>query len=327
MSDGAGKFERLVDGGIENLVRSFFDEYEKENAEFRANAGLPMEVIREEVGDCCDWCADLADTYDYWDAPKEVWQRHEHCRCMVIVRTTKGTFQDAWSKKEYQSQREARIAREEELANELTSERARKTAQSEGKKYVYGEALPVDMDYIESKEYSMKYQGITGDPEVDDIICEQAKSILKHRSGTDGEDLILIDYNTGEILLDHRTSKEHNGVEYTNEIEEKIIEYSLNGRKIVALHNHPPGTPPTAHDAVSALFHGYDIGVACGHNGRVFTYLPAKYPMTKEECNKIHNYIALQEVGLNGRSLNGKTIDERWSEELNRYGVYFRGRD
>lgn len=119
MSDGAGKFERLVDGGIENIVRSFFDEYEKENAEFRANAGLPMEVIREEVGDCCDWCADLAGTYDYENAPKEVWQRHEHCRCMVITRTTKGTFQDAWSKKEYQSQREARIAREEEILKEI----------------------------------------------------------------------------------------------------------------------------------------------------------------------------------------------------------------
>ncbi|MBO4290167.1 MAG: hypothetical protein J5865_08745, partial [Lachnospiraceae bacterium] len=113
----AGKFERLVDGGIKNLVRSFFDEYEKENAEFRANAGLPMEVIREEVGDCCDWCADLADTYDYWDAPKEVWQRHEHCRCMVVVRTTKGLYKDAHTKKEFESRKEARREKEDEILN------------------------------------------------------------------------------------------------------------------------------------------------------------------------------------------------------------------
>ena len=112
MSDGAGKYNRLMDSAIENVVRSFFDDYERDNAEFRAQSGLPVEVIREEVGDCCDWCADLADTYDYWDAPKEVWQRHAHCRCMVITRTTKGNYQDTWSRKEYESQREARIARE-----------------------------------------------------------------------------------------------------------------------------------------------------------------------------------------------------------------------
>lgn len=118
MSDGAGKYERLTEAGIENVVRSFFDEYEKENAEFRSQSGLAVEVIREEVGDCCDWCADIAGNYDYWDAPKEVWQRHEHCRCMVITRTTKGTYQDAWSRKEYQSRRDARIAREEEINRE-----------------------------------------------------------------------------------------------------------------------------------------------------------------------------------------------------------------
>lgn len=122
MSDGAGKYERLMKAAIENVSQSFFDEYEKSNAEFRTRAGLHMLVIREEVGDCCDWCADLADTYDYENAPKEVWQRHAHCRCMVITRTEKGTYQDAWSRKEYQSQREARIAREEELLTEQGGE-------------------------------------------------------------------------------------------------------------------------------------------------------------------------------------------------------------
>ena len=122
MSDGAGKYERLMKAAIENVSQSFFDEYERSNAEFRAKAGLKMLVIREEVGDCCDWCADLAGVYDYEDAPSEVWQRHAHCRCMVVTRTEKGTYQDAWSRKEYQSQREARIAREEEIIADRENE-------------------------------------------------------------------------------------------------------------------------------------------------------------------------------------------------------------
>lgn len=115
MSDGAGKYRRLLDEATENLSQYFFDSYGHDNAEFRTRSGLPMIVIREELGDCCSWCADLAGTYDYADAPPEVWQRHAHCRCMVITRTEKGAWQDAWSRKEYQSEREARIAREEEL--------------------------------------------------------------------------------------------------------------------------------------------------------------------------------------------------------------------
>ena len=118
MSDGAGKYRRLLDEAIENLSQYFFDSFEHGNAEFRSSAGLPMIVIREELGDCCSWCADLAGTYDYADAPPEVWQRHGSCRCMVITRTEKGTYQDAWSRKEYQSERDARLAREEELMAE-----------------------------------------------------------------------------------------------------------------------------------------------------------------------------------------------------------------
>ena len=107
-----------VDEAIENLSQYFFDSYAHDNAEFRTRSGLPMIVIREELGDCCSWCADLAGTYDYADAPPEIWQRHAHCRCMVITRTEKGAWQDAWSRKEYQSEREARIAREEEINRE-----------------------------------------------------------------------------------------------------------------------------------------------------------------------------------------------------------------
>lgn len=121
MSDGAGKYRRLLNEAIENLSQYFFDSFEHGNAEFRSRAGLPVIVIREELGDCCSWCADLAGTYDYVDAPPEVWQRHGSCRCMVITRTEKGAYQDAWSRKEYQSYKEARIARAEEIEEEQAS--------------------------------------------------------------------------------------------------------------------------------------------------------------------------------------------------------------
>lgn len=124
MSDGAGKYERLIESAIENLSRHFFDSYEESNAKFRTETGLKMIVVREEIGDCCSWCADLAGVYDYDSAPKEVWARHANCRCMVVTKTERGTYQDAWSRKEYASEQAARAAREQEILIDLERARA-----------------------------------------------------------------------------------------------------------------------------------------------------------------------------------------------------------
>lgn len=116
--DPMEEMEDLAEASIENLAQHFFDSYERENAAFRRSSGLKVTVIREELGDCCSWCADLAGVYEYGSEPKDVWARHANCRCMVVTKTERGTYQDAWSRKEYQSQREARIAREEEIREE-----------------------------------------------------------------------------------------------------------------------------------------------------------------------------------------------------------------
>lgn len=115
MSDGAGKYRRLLSWGTENVAQGFYDDYVEELSRFRAEAGLKVTIIRDEMGDCCSWCHDLAGVYGYEDAPEDVWARHAHCRCIVTTKTEKGEWQDAWSKKRYQSFRDNRIAREKEI--------------------------------------------------------------------------------------------------------------------------------------------------------------------------------------------------------------------
>ena len=131
MSEAHDKFDRLLDSSSRNLVNAFFDNFQKSNTSFRAKAGLKQVVIRKELGSCCDWCRSLAGTYTYGDEPQEVWMRHANCRCMVITRTEKGTYQDAWSRKEYENERAARVAREEEILKEqkiLEEKRRRRSA-------------------------------------------------------------------------------------------------------------------------------------------------------------------------------------------------------
>ena len=109
---------RLMDSGTRNIVQSANDEYCKKNAEFRAKAGLEVLIIRESLGECCSWCSDLEGVYTYDTAPDDVYARHRDCNCVVSTKTKKGTFQDAWSKKEYKTYRENRIARAKEIERE-----------------------------------------------------------------------------------------------------------------------------------------------------------------------------------------------------------------
>lgn len=118
-----GKYENLLDSGTRNIIQSFYDNFAKDNASFRRKSGMKVTVIREALADCCDWCMDLEGVYDYETAPNDVWARHLDCKCMVVTKTERGTYQDAWSRKEYASQREARIAREQEILEEQEKEK------------------------------------------------------------------------------------------------------------------------------------------------------------------------------------------------------------
>ena len=100
---------------IANISQSFYDKYVEVNARFRARSGVKTVIVRRELGKCCDWCSQLAGIYNYGEAPDDIYRRHDNCRCMVTVRYEKGTYEDVWSKKEYASQREARIARAKEI--------------------------------------------------------------------------------------------------------------------------------------------------------------------------------------------------------------------
>lgn len=118
MSEAFEKMIRLLESGVQNIVQSSNDEFCRKNAEFRAKAGLEVVIIRESLGKCCSWCSELEGTYTYDTAPDDVYARHRGCRCVVSTKTKKGTYQDAWSKKHYNSYRENRIAREKEIISE-----------------------------------------------------------------------------------------------------------------------------------------------------------------------------------------------------------------
>jgi len=72
---------------------------ETENAEFHYKSGMSPKIIRKETGKCCKWCKNLVGTYRYPDVPKDVYRRHQNCRCTVEYIPKKGVRQDVHTKK------------------------------------------------------------------------------------------------------------------------------------------------------------------------------------------------------------------------------------
>ena len=138
MTDKRKKFERLLLSSVSNLAMSFADSYIEKNVERRASAGLKATVIRRQLGKCCDWCRNLAGIYTADKLPADIYKRHANCRCMVTYKTEK-VYTDAWSKKQFEIQKAARLEREKELKEEIYIERVfekdRRIAKDQGQRY------------------------------------------------------------------------------------------------------------------------------------------------------------------------------------------------
>lgn len=111
---------------IINNTEAFMDDFIKDNAEFRSDAGLKTTITRVAETNCCQWCADLEGTFDYGDAPDEIYRRHEFCRCAVTVQYKK-TSQNVWTKKEWESTPEEIERRIDTKPSEMTQAERQQT--------------------------------------------------------------------------------------------------------------------------------------------------------------------------------------------------------
>lgn len=216
------------------------------------------------------------------------------------------------------SMRRAQYAANKDAIN--AQKRAAYAARSERARFLgKGKSIQIDNAYIGSQDFRMSFRGITRQPKVDDAICEYSRNILRDRTGTYKETLVLLDADTGKHILSISRDGPDHGIIYDEAVEAAIKRVKDGGHRIIAIHNHPNSLPPTMDDGVSALVRGYDVGVAVGHDGSVFTYTPAKKILTKEQCEEIHNAISYQ-------IKTGAHIEDVWYSMLEAYGMIVRRR-
>lgn len=89
----------LLGEPIVNFTQSIIDDTIRKNAEFHHQSGLQPEIVRKSYFHCCEWCQEVQGNYKYPRVPKDVYRRHQHCRCIVDYDPKSGKNQNVWTKK------------------------------------------------------------------------------------------------------------------------------------------------------------------------------------------------------------------------------------
>lgn len=193
-----------------------------------------------------------------------------NCRCASLTRARWGLDED-----ELQTLKDRAKYFELDKTEDFNDFKKKylKAAESEAQFGVqYGkDAVNVDFDYINSKEYRDKFSNITGSAKANEAVYDATTSILKHCDGTEHEDLYLLGMD-GKVLAKVTDSASKLGINYTDEFKDILEDVTANNIPVIAIHNHPHGTPPSPDDFRKAFENKYQIGVAVGHNGQVYVY-------------------------------------------------------
>lgn len=127
---------------------------------------------------------------------------------------------------------------------------------------------------VDSRSFREKFNRMDEDEGVCREYYQAAKDMLRHRSGTDGEDLYLWNSRLGKWYKS-TTGTKKGTPEYTDEILRGIRECGKQF-ELVSFHNHPQGMPPSVSDLNVALKNSYKKAYIICHNGKIFEYTAPK---------------------------------------------------
>lgn len=100
--DSAEEAAWVLDDPIVNFSQSVVDDTIDANVTAHWRAGLDPVVKRVQTGGACPWCMALAGVYRY-PVSRDVYRRHERCRCIILYDPGQGKVQGAHSKIQYAS--------------------------------------------------------------------------------------------------------------------------------------------------------------------------------------------------------------------------------
>ncbi|MBR0455654.1 MAG: hypothetical protein IJJ01_03225 [Firmicutes bacterium] len=107
----------ILDEPVKTFSKNAVDDTLQKNVEFQGKSGLSPKIVRTASADACEWCQEVAGTYEYPNVPDDVYRRHANCNCIVEY-VDGGKIQNVHTKAIYtEAEREAEVQRRINVAN------------------------------------------------------------------------------------------------------------------------------------------------------------------------------------------------------------------
>lgn len=122
---------------------------------------------------------------------------------------------------------------------------------------------------VESAEYVRKIDKLPEGKGVKRLIRTEMIQAIKHRNGTEFEDLIFIDSvnNTMRKSIDYEVPRTAKPTKKMMQMLSETDDYT-----IIAIHNHPSSSVPSFDDIAVAAIRKYKYGLIACHDGEIFKY-------------------------------------------------------
>ena len=118
----------LLEEPVVNFTQSIIDDSIQKNAEFQHKSGLQPEIVRKSAYHCCEWCQEVQGTYKYPRVPKDIYRRHQRCKCTVDYDPKSGKVQNVWSKAWSKSDKSDKIETRKSIGIQSEISQVRKLA-------------------------------------------------------------------------------------------------------------------------------------------------------------------------------------------------------
>ena len=177
----------------------------------------------------------------------------------------------------------------------------------------------VDMGKVSSKDYRATLAEAVGEGAADGM-QSLVKAIMRHRGGTNGEDLYAVDLADGKTITSFVTSKVASNATPGEKFKAKVSKALDDGAGVALLHNHPGSKIPSASDLSTLVNSGCALGVIACHDGSVYTFRKVNEPLEGYNINDKDKFDFVCDLWeRKGEAALLRSIRERYGIEIEHF--------
>lgn len=130
----------------------------------------------------------------------------------------------------------------------------------------------VAWNQVKTKQYTNRFNEISDNKQANELAAKHARNMLANRDGMKSEEIYAISLTTGKDISSITDQFNDYGVVRTEKFTNRVNEALERGEKILYLHNHPRGLPPSITDLNEMVGELNSVGLIIGHNGNIYLY-------------------------------------------------------